>query len=228
MDMALNISALAFRFQGQSADLFEIGQLAVPAGSMLGIRGGSGSGKTTLLHCLAGIEPVRSGSVVWGSTDITQLSPSALTAWRLQNVGLVFQDFHLLEGLSAIDNVLLPTSFTAWHASTALRTRAADLLKRAGISDANRRTEVLSRGERQRVAVARALLFAPPVVLADEPTASLDPENRAIVAQLLCQMAQEHGATLIVVSHDAQLLEKMHQQMELRSGALHMLDESHV
>ena len=80
MDMALNISALAFRFQGQSADLFEIGQLAVPAGSMLGIRGGSGSGKTTLLHCLAGIEPVRSGSVVWGSTDITQLSPSALTA----------------------------------------------------------------------------------------------------------------------------------------------------
>ncbi|MDP5238331.1 ATP-binding cassette domain-containing protein [Uliginosibacterium sp. 31-16] len=216
----LRLSALRFRFPGAPADLLAIEHFALAQGQTLGVRGASGAGKTTLLHCLAGIESVNAGSILWGDTDIATLSPREQTRWRQQNLGLVFQDFHLVEGLSALDNVLLPASFTGWRASPRLRERAGDLLSRVGIASPGRRAELLSRGERQRVAVARALLFAPRVLLADEPTASLDPENRAIIGELLCELAGEHGATLVVVSHEDSLLARMDQQMDLRGGTL--------
>ena len=228
LDDHLKVSDLRFRFAGQDADLFRVEHLTLAPGQTLGIRGASGAGKTTLLHCLAGIEPVSAGSIRWGGQEISSLSPSALTRWRQQHLGLVFQDFHLVEGLSALDNVLLPASFSAWRPASILRERADALLKRVDIGSPGRPAELLSRGERQRVAVARALLFEPRIVLADEPTASLDPENRHTVSRLLLDLAREHGATLIVISHDTALLEQLDGQLELRDGALHTLESAHV
>lgn len=181
-----------------------------------------------MLHCLAGIEPANSGAIRWGYDEITSLSPSALTRWRQQRLGLVFQDFHLIEGMSALDNVLLPASFAAWKAASLVRERAGTLLRRVDIGSPGRRAELLSRGERQRVAVARALLFEPEVVLADEPTASLDPENRDTISRLLLDLVREHGATLVVVSHDTALLKQLDLQFELRDGALHESEVSRV
>ena len=228
IDDHLKVSDLRFRFAGQAADLFHVEHLTLSPGQTLGIRGASGAGKTTLLHCLAGIEPVSAGSIRWGEQEISSLSQSALTRWRQQHLGLVFQDFHLVEGLSALDNVLLPASFNAWRPASILRERADALLKRVDIWSPGRPAELLSRGERQRVAVARALLFEPRIVLADEPTASLDPENRNTVSRLLLDLAREHGATLIVISHDAALLEQLDGKLELRDGALHTLESAHV
>jgi len=227
-DIHLHISDLRFRFSGQSSDLFHVEQLTIPRGRTVGIRGASGAGKTTLLHCLAGIEPVTSGSIRWGSDEISSLSPSALTRWRQQHLGLVFQDFHLIEGLSARDNVLLPASFNAWKAASIVRERADALLRRVDIGSPGRAAELLSRGERQRVAVARALLSEPEVVLADEPTASLDPENRDTTSRLLLELVREHGATLIVVSHDTALLDQLDLQFELRDGILQIEEVAHV
>lgn len=224
----LHISDLRFRFAGQSGDLFQVAGLTIPRGRTVGIRGASGAGKTTLLHCLAGIEPATSGAIRWGDDEITSLSPSALTRWRQQRLGLVFQDFHLIEGMSALDNVLLPASFAAWKAASLVRERAGTLLRRVDIGSPGRRAELLSRGERQRVAVARALLFEPEVVLADEPTASLDPENRDTISRLLLDLVREHGATLVVVSHDTALLKQLDLQFELRDGALHESEVSRV
>lgn len=215
----LAVRGLRFRFPGQRADLLRVEQLTIAPGQTLGISGASGAGKSTLLHCLAGIEPVAGGSVRWGDDDIAALPTAALARWRAQRLGLVFQDFHLVEGLSALGNILLPASFSGWRAPPALRQRAGELLARVGAPD--RRAELLSRGERQRVAVARALLFRPEVVLADEPTASLDPDNREIIADLLLDLVRENGATLIVVSHEVRLLARLDRQLELRGGSLH-------
>lgn len=227
-DRQLAVSGLRFRFSGQSSELLRVEQLALAPGQTLGLRGASGAGKSTLLHCLAGIAPVNAGSVRWGGDEISRLPPAELTRWRARRLGLVFQDFHLVEGLSALGNVLLPASFNAWRATPAQRRRAAMLLERVGIDAPQRRAELLSRGERQRVAVARALLCSPPVILADEPTASLDPENREIISRLLLDLVREHGASLIVVSHEAALLSRLDRQLELRGGALHELGASDV
>lgn len=218
----LHVSGLSFRFPGQASDLLRVEQLSIAHGQTLGIRGASGAGKLTLLHCLAGIEAIAGGCVRWGDEDIATLSPGALTRWRAQRLGLVFQDFHLVEGLSALGNILLPASFNAWRVAPVLKRRAAQLLERVGAP--NRRAELLSRGERQRVAVARALIFKPEVILADEPTASLDPESREVVSTLLLDLVREQGATLIVVSHEDALLAKLDRQLELRGGELHLAD----
>lgn len=215
----LHIQDLRFRFPGQSSDLFHIENLSLPQGSTFGVRGSSGAGKTTLLHCVAGIEPA-SGKLCWGDNDLSTMSSRALTHWRQQHLGLVFQDFHLVEGLSALDNVLLPTRFTGWRASAAQQARGHELLERVGITTPHRHAELLSRGERQRVAVARALLFAPAILLADEPTASLDPDNRERIGSLLLELAHEHQATLIVVSHEESLLARLNGCHTLRAGRL--------
>lgn len=222
----LDVCGLRFRFAGQADDLLRVEQLSVAHGQTLGICGASGAGKSTLLHCLAGIEQVTGGSIRWGGDEIGGLAAEELTRWRAHRLGLVFQDFHLVEGLSAFANVLLPASFNGWRVAPALKQRAAQLLDRVGAPD--RRAELLSRGERQRVAVARALLFEPQVILADEPTASLDPENRAIVSALLLELVRENGATLIVVSHEDALLARLDRRLELRGGTLHELEVSDV
>jgi putative ABC transport system ATP-binding protein len=220
MGRTLRVDTLVWRFPGQSRALFEIAGLDVPAGSSLGIRGPSGAGKTTLFHCLSGIAVPESGSIRWDGTDLCALDARARDRWRHRNLGLVFQDFHLVEGLAAFDNVLLPACFDHWRVPGELRRRAGELLAAAGIGCPEREVALLSRGERQRVALARALLFAPGIVLADEPTASLDPEHRTRIGDLLTGLAEAQSATLIIVSHDQELLSRLDQCMTLEEGRL--------
>lgn len=216
---SLQVQDLVFSFP-QQAPLLNVASLQLASGHSLGIRGVSGAGKTTLFHCLAGISPATAGHIVWGGTDFCTLSADALGRWRHQHLGLIFQDFHLVEGLSALDNVLLPAYFDSWKPAAPLRERARELLSTVGIATLDRLAAVLSRGERQRVAFARALLMRPAIVMADEPTASLDPEQRAQVGDLLVTLTRAQGATLIVISHEQDLLARMDRCLRLQGGQL--------
>lgn len=219
---ALRVRNLSVRFAGLAQCLFTVSSLEVAAGSSLGISGISGAGKTTLFHCLAGIAKPNAGEIHWDGTDICALRDDALGCWRHQNLGLVFQDFHLIDGLSALDNVLLPACFDSWRPAPAVRKRACELLDAVGVATGERLAALLSRGERQRVALARALLLQPGIVMADEPTASLDPEHRGQIGDLLIELVQSQGATLVVISHEHELLARLDRRMSLRDGQLQL------
>src|SRR5262249_36208478 len=146
----------------------------------------------------------RVGRVCWDGLDLLALGEAARDRWRRRSVGLVFQQFHLFSSLSPLENVLLPARFCGFRVEAAVRRRARALLNRVEVR-ATGETASLSRGELQRVALARALLFEPPILLADEPTASLDAEAAARVAGLIFSACRETGATLLLVTHDAAL-----------------------
>jgi putative ABC transport system ATP-binding protein len=153
----------------------------------------------------------------WSGVDIAKLTESRRDHWRGANVGLVMQDFHLFPGLTALDNILLPARL-AGAMSAELLSRAHELLERTGLARPDQRIETMSRGEMQRVAVARALLRRPGVIVADEPTASLDLESGAAVGALLLELAREEKSTLIVVSHDARMIERLPRHIILSMG----------
>jgi putative ABC transport system ATP-binding protein len=179
--------------------------LQVQAGETLAIMGPSGTGKTTLLRLLSGIVTPQSGTVEIDGAPLTSLSASALRKYRLQKLGLVFQDFALLDYLTVLDNLLLPARLGGF-ASEALQTKAGALLLRLEMSQhAHHLVSQLSQGERQRVAVARALLNEPTAIFADEPTSSLDEARKDVVMQLLTEEAKAHQSRLIVVTHDAEM-----------------------
>lgn len=208
---------------GRGADattVLDIPTLRIAVGDRLGVSGPSGSGKTSLLHVLTGIERPTAGRIAWGGVDLTSLGEGARDAWRRRNVGLVFQDFHLAPELTALENVLLPFRFDHWRLGGAQRERAHDLLASAGLTEPRRRAGLLSRGEQQRVAIARALVRKPRILAADEPTASLDAENGARIADLLLEAARRSGATLLVVTHDAALLGRLGSTIRIAGGAL--------
>lgn len=194
--------------------------LALLPGSATAIQGPSGAGKTSLLHALAGIECPSAGTVRWDGDDLWAMPGRARDRWRRARLGLVFQDMHLLPGLSALDNVLLPALFDHARIPDALRTRGLELLDGLGVPDPGRRAAVLSRGERQRVALARALLRQPAILLADEPTASLDAAAGREVGTLLMDAAAAGGATLLVATHDPALLERLPHRLQLDAGHL--------
>ena len=193
--------------------------LHVAAGQHLGIGGPSGSGKTTLLHVLAGLLTPTRGAVRWGDDDLALMAEGARDAWRRRHLGFIFQEFHLIPELDARANVLLPGGFGPGRHATI--PQADDLLRSMGIVDPGRRAATLSRGEQQRVAIARALLAAPSVILADEPTASLDAETGRRVIDLLLASAERLGATLIVVTHDPVLLARLSSTCRMEAGRLH-------
>jgi putative ABC transport system ATP-binding protein len=211
---------LAYRQAAGSQTVLDIDELSIPAGSAVGITGPSGSGKSSLLYVLAGLERPQHGSARWGETDITRLSEPDRDRWRRQHVGMVFQDFHLLPGMTAIQNVYVAATFDHLTVPGPIKDRAESLLMRVGLRGARQRVETLSRGEMQRVAVARALLFAPPIVLADEPTASLDAASGRLVGDLLLELCREAGSTLVVVSHDPHLLQRLDAVHALTNGRL--------
>jgi len=220
---------LSYR-QGHGAPqvVLALAQLAVAEGETVAITGPSGCGKTTLLQVLSGLERPQSGRVCWGEVELTVLGEAARDRWRRQRVGFVFQDFHLIPGLTALANVLLPVHFERWRVPAGVAHRAHELLERVGLGDGSQPVERLSRGEMQRVAVARALLFRPPVVLADEPTASLDAENGRAVTELLFALAAEQASTVIVVSHDPVVLGRADAVYRMHAGHLtpfHLRDE---
>ncbi len=182
--------------------------LSIPSGQRLGWTGPSGSGKTTLLHLIAGILPPATGSIHTCGVELTTLREAARRDFRIANIGLIFQDFALLDYLSVLDNILLPYRINrSLRLDGSVRDRAGQLAENVGLGQLlSRRPAQLSQGERQRVAVCRALLPTPQLLLADEPTANLDPRNAARVLQALGEYAQQHAATMIVVTHDPNLL----------------------
>ncbi|WP_029481051.1 ABC transporter ATP-binding protein [Deinococcus marmoris] len=188
--------------------------LRVQAGEVVAVTGPSGSGKSTLLHLLGGLDVPDSGEVWWAGERADTLDTQARAQRRAGRVGLVFQHHYLLEDLNVLDNVMIPCRL-AGQGDTA---RARALLARVGLSGREKSMpEVLSGGERQRVAVARALASGPAVVLADEPTGSLDRANATTVAALLVALAREEGAGVLLVTHDERLA-------GYADRALHLLD----
>jgi putative ABC transport system ATP-binding protein len=198
--------------------VLDMPKLELAPGARVGIAGVSGSGKTTLLHVISGLRRPASGRVLWGNTDVAAMSPQQGDDWRRSTIGLVFQDFQLIPELDALDNVLLPTTFAIDPNRRGMAAEARRLLASMGIARGDLRVARLSRGEQQRVAIARALLARPALILADEPTASLDAANAAAIADLLVTAARATGATLIVVSHDPAVLARLDRTVPLRAA----------
>jgi putative ABC transport system ATP-binding protein len=216
----LCLADLRWAFDSHGPDFLVLESLEVKAGQVAALVGPSGAGKSTLLFLLAGLETPRAGSLLWGDCNLAALSSTRRDRWRRANLGLVFQDFQLVPELTALENVLLPLTFGRWSVPRGDRRRAADLLERLGVGRPVARASTLSRGEMQRTALARALLGRPPVVLADEPTASLDAANEAAVAQLLLDYARQEGATVVVSTHQSLLRDGADLKVTLAHGQI--------
>ncbi|MDR1976312.1 MAG: ATP-binding cassette domain-containing protein [Campylobacteraceae bacterium] len=198
--------------------VLDVRSLQIGDGVKLAVTGSSGSGKTTLISVLCGLERISSGSVMWDGIGLQDLSEIQKDRFRGENVGFVMQDFHLYAGLSALQNVLLPIKFRYLKVPEKLTNRALYLLDRLGIKRWSQSVDTLSRGEKQRVAIARALINSPKVIIADEPTASLDMQNGMRAASLLISLADEFKASLICATHEPFLIEKLTYRLDLEKG----------
>lgn len=199
--------------------------LSVAAGEVAAVLGPSGSGKSTLLHLLAGLDRPDRGQVYWGDFPVHEHKPSDLARRRARTVGLVFQNHYLLEDLTLLENVMLPGRIIG----ELDRARAEELLERMGLEQrGDFLPSQVSGGERQRAAVARALALKPPVLIADEPTGSLDQARASAVFALLLELALSDGCAVVVVTHDESLLRRIDPAAlplsvyRLRAGALEL------
>ncbi len=189
----------------------------VPRGQFLAVMGASGSGKSTLLGLLAGLDTVTSGSVVLDGVDITHLREDELARVRGRKIGFVFQSYQLVPTLTAEENILLPAELSGYKGQP--RRRAKELLDRVGLSNRAHHYPVqLSGGEQQRIALARAFITQPPVLMADEPTGNLDSVNGQHVLDLLVQLNREENTTLVLVTHDRRLAEYADRIITLSDG----------
>lgn len=192
--------------------------LDVDAGEFLALRGASGSGKSTLLHLLGGLDVADSGSITFAGEALDKLGPGRLASFRNRQIGFVFQAYHLLPELDALENVCLPARIAREPASTAVA-RSRELLTRVGLGERlDHRPTELSGGEQQRVAIARALINRPRLILADEPTGNLDSHSGGEIMDLLCSLQREHGMTLVLVTHDPTVAARAPRSLELVDG----------
>ncbi len=204
----------------QGRVLVHVDALSIAPGEAVGIRGPSGAGKSTLLYALAGLQPKVSGEILWGGVDLVARSDAERARFRREHVGLVFQDFLLFEELTAAGNAGVAAAFSRKRDVASIRTRAGAILERLGIGATPRNVDSFSGGERQRVAIARALANEPDIILADEPTASLDRETADRMIADLLDLARTSGKTLIAVSHDRHLLARMDRCIDVVDGRL--------
>jgi ABC-type lipoprotein export system ATPase subunit len=201
MTPALSIRDLTFEYsQPQGGFSLTLPSLELQPGQQLLLTAPSGKGKSTLLALIAGLMEPRSGSVTIAGTNIFSLSGAARDAFRGRNLGMIFQTLNLLRGFTALENVAAALYFAQTPSGS--RERSLALLSGLGISTPDAPVENLSLGQQQRVAIARAVACKPALVLADEPTASLDPENSGIAMDLIQSACKESGAALLCVSHD--------------------------
>ncbi len=194
--------------------------LAVEAGEMVAIVGASGVGKSTLLHVLGGLDRVDEGTVRIGAADLTTMADADVVAFRNTHVGFVFQFHHLLPEFTALENAQMPMRIARMPAAESRR-RAADLLTRVGLADRlTHRPGMLSGGEQQRVAVARALVMRPAVLLADEPTGDLDEQTAESLHRLLREMHRSYDLTSIIATHNPRLAGACDRVLRLHEGRL--------
>lgn len=207
------ISTKDITFQYPKGELFHMPALYCTAGNTILITGNSGRGKTTYLHILAGLLRPKSGSIEIDSTDIVTLSERKNDSFRGKNIGIVFQKPHFIASLTILENL----EMTSWLATGKKNsTTAKKLLNQLGLSEhASKLPSQLSVGQQQRVSIARALINEPKVLLADEPTSSLDDKNTETVIELLTSLSKEYKAALIIVTHDNRIKEKFHNQITM-------------
>ena len=191
---------------------------SVPKGSSVGIVGPSGSGKSTLLMAIAGLERIDSGQIVINGTNIAKMAEDELSGFRGRNVGIVFQSFHLIPNMTAIENVAVPLELAGHRDAFE---RAGDELAAVGLGDRlSHYPGQLSGGEQQRVALARALAPEPAILIADEPTGNLDDETGKAVADLLFERQRSKNTTLVLVTHDIRLAQRCDSVVPVRDGVI--------
>lgn len=211
----IQIKTLTFGYSGGGFRL-NVPEFTLAQSERLAIVGPSGSGKTTLLNLIAGILTPDSGTVTVAGTDIASLSDTERRKFRAAQIGFVFQDFALLEYLSARQNILYPYRITpALTLDAEVRDRAEALAAACGIGDKlDRHPNALSQGEQQRVAICRALVTQPKLILSDEATGNLDPDSKARILDLLFEQAAEAGAPVLAVTHDHELLPRFERVLD--------------
>jgi ABC-type lipoprotein export system ATPase subunit len=194
--------------------------LAVRRGEFLALRGASGAGKSTLLHLLGGIDAPNAGEILFNGRNLATLSGAGLAAFRNRSVGFIFQSYHLLPELDAVENVCLPARMARQPVGPTAA-RAAELLERVGLKERlDHKPHELSGGEQQRVAIARALINQPEMILADEPTGNLDSHTGEGIIDLLCSIQKERQATLIVATHDNKVAARALRLIHLVDGQI--------
>jgi lipoprotein releasing system ATP-binding protein len=195
--------------------------ISIKKGEILFIVGPSGAGKSTLLHLLAGLDRPDSGKVTLDGVDIYGLSDKKRSNLRNQNIGFVFQFYHLLPEFSAIENVMLPALMRRKDNSAELKKKASDFLSRLGLSDrVNHRPAELSGGEQQRVAIARALINSPDILFCDEPTGNLDSKNGEAIYELILNLSRKEGVTVLVVTHQKDYADRANRCLGIKDGIL--------
>ena len=197
---------------GEAHTVLDVPEFILEAGQEVALRGASGTGKTTFLNCIAGILRPDQGDIELAGQNIAIASEGQRDQLRAQHIGYIFQTFNLLQGYTCLENVLLGMSFSGQANTQA----AAAILKRVGLSDRmDYQPSELSVGQQQRVAVARALANRPQLVLADEPTGNLDPQNAREALQLIREVCKENQAALLLVSHDQAVLDQFEDSLDL-------------
>jgi putative ABC transport system ATP-binding protein len=213
----IRLDNLAFSYGTEGFSL-EIPGLEIQQGSKVALVGPSGYGKTTLIHLIAGILKSQSGSVQVAGVNLNEYSERDLLDYRIATMGLIFQEFKLLEYLSVLDNILLPFRLNPiLELTPEIHSRAVDLAGKVGLGEKlDRYPKKLSQGERQRVALCRALITQPSLLLCDEPTANLDPGNRDRILDLLFEYCQAEQASLVMVTHDPEVLHRFDREIDIR------------
>ncbi|MEZ6318629.1 MAG: ABC transporter ATP-binding protein [Phycisphaerales bacterium] len=218
---ALRIEGLRFRYPGAGEDVIAIDALSLAPGEQMLLTGGSGTGKSTLLSLIAGLIEPRAGRALVAGRAMHELRGARRDRFRGRHVGMIFQTHHLLHGFTAAENVMAALMFSDVPKGEH-RDRAESVLRHLGIDRVHADPERLSIGQQQRVAVARAVSCSPELVLADEPTASLDPESSAVAMDLIQRACRECGAALLCVSHDPAMADRFERREalgDLRAGA---------
>ncbi len=194
--------------------------LDIRKGESVGIIGASGSGKSTLLHLLGGLDRPQEGSIYYGSQDICKANDRELALFRNLKIGFVFQFHYLLPEFTTLENVMMPSLLSSVKLP-GIRNRAEELLDIVGLGDRlDHKPGELAGGEQQRVAVARALMMSPEVLLADEPTGDLDPQTGEKIIELFCRLKESMGITMVIATHNMELTKTMDRIMLLRRGQL--------
>ena len=208
----------SFQHMGRTLDVLRGIDIEIHAGEMLGVVGQSGAGKSTFLHCIGTLDVVTSGSLKIAGEELTAMSGTRLADLRNRTIGFVFQFHHLLPEFNALENVSMP-GLIQGRAPKDIESRARQLLEEVGLKDRiMHRPGELSGGEQQRVALARALVLEPKLLLADEPTGNLDSKTSEQIHQLFFSINQKHRTTIVIVTHNLALAERMPRVVTLRDG----------
>jgi len=227
-DQVLELQAVSKTFgQRVKTHVLHHIDLAIRAGEFAALVGPSGSGKSTLLNLMGLLERPSTGRVLVGGRDTSDMSDDELTAFRGRTIGFVFQFHHLLSAFSSLENVMLPAYAEKGRATESMKTRALDLIGRVGLaSQAHKKASDMSGGQQQRIAIARSLMMAPSLLLADEPTGNLDTRTADEIFAMLREFNKRDGTALLVVTHDLRLAHRCDRIITLVDGRIESDEEN--